>query len=145
MKITSLKCPECNGILHVDKDLQQCYCTYCGAKIVLQDEYHHTKTYIDKARIKEAEVEQIRVEHEYSEKEKRRKVKILILKIKIIASILLGIGGVLFIVLGNTIGGPLADLWFLGFFMILGVLFIWINKISPDKGNKNNKEDDDFD
>ena len=152
MKITSLKCPECNGILNVDKNLQQCYCTYCGAKIVLQDEYHHTKTYIDQARIKEAEVEQIRVEHEYSEKEERRKAKLLILKIKVVATALLIIIGSILVFLGFNLGEKTGDsdsslylLSFIGYFMFLGALLIWINKISPSKNKKNDKDDDDID
>jgi len=38
MKIVTLKCPECEAVLEIDKEKDFCFCQYCGAKIILDDE-----------------------------------------------------------------------------------------------------------
>ena len=60
IKTISLKCPECNANLSVDGDLKQCFCQYCGTKILIDDgSTTHTYRQVDEARLKEAEVQQL--------------------------------------------------------------------------------------
>lgn len=58
MKIISLKCPECGADIDIEEGHRQCFCKYCGTKILI-DDGNSTYTYrkVDEARIKEAEVE----------------------------------------------------------------------------------------
>ena len=53
MKIQSLRCPDCGASLSIDGELKQCFCQYCGAKIILDDgSTTHTYRKVDEARIK---------------------------------------------------------------------------------------------
>lgn len=58
MKMISLKCPECGADIDIEEGHKQCFCKYCGTKILI-DDGNSTYTYrkVDEARIKEAEVE----------------------------------------------------------------------------------------
>ena len=60
-KLISLKCPDCGANLDVEEGRKQCFCQYCGRKIMIDDESVHTyHTYreVDEARIKEAEIKE---------------------------------------------------------------------------------------
>lgn len=37
VKIISLKCPECGADISIEEGHKQCFCQYCGAKIILDD------------------------------------------------------------------------------------------------------------
>ena len=42
MKLHVLKCPECNANIEIDKSRSSCFCSYCGCKIILDDEKQET-------------------------------------------------------------------------------------------------------
>lgn len=67
MKVVSLICPGCGANLSIEDGRKQCFCQYCGMKIMLDDESITYRT-VDEARIKEAEVRM----HEIDLWEKRR-------------------------------------------------------------------------
>lgn len=57
MKLITLNCSNCGAQLELDADRKQAFCTYCGAKLLLDDEsIHITNRIIDEARLKEAEI-----------------------------------------------------------------------------------------
>ena len=56
--LTSLKCPSCGALIHIEPNKESCFCTYCGSQIQISDPNKKTVTYIDAARIKEAEVKE---------------------------------------------------------------------------------------
>lgn len=56
INLIKLQCPNCSANLEVKDDAKQCFCTYCGTKILLSNENEHTYRIIDEARIKEAEL-----------------------------------------------------------------------------------------
>lgn len=59
MKIVSLVCPQCNSNLDIEEGRKECYCQYCGAHIVVDDETKknvHQISYRNEAKIKAAEV-----------------------------------------------------------------------------------------
>ena len=57
MKLIKLTCSNCGAQLELDADRRQAFCTYCGEKLLLDDEsIHITNRIIDEARLKEAEV-----------------------------------------------------------------------------------------
>ena len=72
MKMISLKCPECGSDIDIEEGHKQCFCKYCGTKILI-DDGNSTYTYrkVDEARIKEAEVDKaIRLKELEIEQEK---------------------------------------------------------------------------
>lgn len=58
MKLITLKCPECGATLQLDQDRKECFCTYCGSKILLDEEIQKQDIRIEKRIIDEAAVEQ---------------------------------------------------------------------------------------
>lgn len=58
MKLITLKCPECGATLQLDQDRKECFCTYCGSKILLDEEIQKQDVRIEKRIIDEAAVEQ---------------------------------------------------------------------------------------
>lgn len=47
--LIKLQCPNCSANLEVDKSLEQCFCTYCGTKILIQNSNKASFTYVDQA------------------------------------------------------------------------------------------------
>lgn len=80
MKLISLKCPECKADLNIEEGRKTCYCQYCGAKILIDDNSStHTYRKIDEARIKEAEADKIirlkEIELEIIKEKRKRRSK----------------------------------------------------------------------
>ncbi len=89
MEIVSLKCPECGSKLDFDLSRgKQCFCTYCGNKIVI-DDTDYTYEYVDAAKIKELEYME-RMERLKAE-EKERKLQRIAKGSRLTARILLAI------------------------------------------------------
>lgn len=113
MKVISLKCPECNASLSIEEGRTQCFCQYCGTKILLDDgSTTHTYRKIDEARLKEAEVRLRELEIEQEEKRANRKKS----KLKIAATIFLGIISVL---------SYMARSGFIGLACLLVLFYMW--------------------
>ena len=58
MELIALKCPNCDALVHIEPGNKTCYCTHCGSQIYISDSNDKTITYIDAAKIKEAEVKE---------------------------------------------------------------------------------------
>lgn len=58
MKLITLKCPECGATLQLDQDRKEYFCTYCGSKILLDEEIQKQDIRIEKRIIDEVAVEQ---------------------------------------------------------------------------------------
>ncbi len=88
-----LKCQQCNATLSVEADREMLFCTYCGNKILLNDENKHTIHYVDEADIKRAETERMIQLKELELDEKRRskkKKEIIIWLLVIVGLVILG-------------------------------------------------------
>ena len=120
MKLISLKCPECDANLSIEEGRTQCFCQYCGTKILL-DDGGKTYTYrkIDEARLKEAEIRLKELEIEEEEKRANRKKS----KVKIVATIILGVVTLLFFMSGSE---NLCGIALLGLAVIM---YMWQNLI----------------
>lgn len=71
MKLITMRCTNCGAELEIDPDRQQVFCSYCGTKLLLDDEsVHVTSRIVDEARLKEAEVRLKELEYAH-EKELR--------------------------------------------------------------------------
>lgn len=63
MKLIVMKCPECKSDLEMEEGRKSCFCSYCGCKIIIDDEkqettinknYTYTEHYINEAEVIEA-------------------------------------------------------------------------------------------
>lgn len=59
MKVISVKCPECGATLDVDESRTQVFCSYCGSKVLLQNENEHIIRVVDEAGVKRAETDKM--------------------------------------------------------------------------------------
>ena len=75
MKVESLKCPECGGIINDDSK----FCNYCGARIVITDEntkaINYSKVITDESEVLRAKNQKYELEQKYEIKKKDKKIK----------------------------------------------------------------------
>lgn len=142
VKLVSVKCPECGATLDIEEDRRQAFCTYCGAKVILQNENEHIYRHIDEAEVKQAETERIiRLKKmEFAEKRLSDYRRVRSLKIKV--ALISGILGILAIpigmVAGEATGDPNSGLYMIsasGYFFLFFALVVALTL-------SNNDEDD---
>lgn len=92
--LINLSCPQCNATLSVEEDRDMLFCSYCGHKILLNDENKHTIHYIDDAAIKRAETERMIQLKELEMEEKKRANKKVAVIIWLVITIVLGVIGI---------------------------------------------------
>lgn len=87
MKLIAVKCPQCDATIDIDENRKSCFCSYCGAKIIIDDGSRtYTHVFIDKTREKEIELEKLKLAKEEEnrrlriEAENRRNKQIMICK-----------------------------------------------------------------
>lgn len=124
VKFVSIKCPECGASLDVEEGRQQIFCSYCGSKIMIQNDNEYIYRHIDEAGIKHAETEQMvkLKQMEMLEKKRVSREKVNALKIKI--SIVLGIIALFTLGIGFT--GNAVGLLMVGVFALLIIFYMWI-------------------
>ncbi len=105
IQFISVKCPQCSADLSIESGRQQAFCTYCGTKVIINNENEHIYRNIDEARIKEAETERlIRMrELELEEKENEKGSKTFKVAYGI-ALVFVVVGMILFIADNMTAG-----------------------------------------
>ena len=59
IQFIAVKCPECNADLSIEEGRKFAFCTYCGTKVMINNENEHIYRTIDEAGIKQAETERI--------------------------------------------------------------------------------------
>ena len=74
MEFIGMRCTSCGAELQVDPERKQVFCSYCGTKLMLDDDsVEVTNRIIDEARIKEAEVRLKELEYAH-ERELRKEI-----------------------------------------------------------------------
>ena len=68
MKFIEIECPKCGAALNIDEKRKECFCSYCGNKLIIDDgsrkfTHEHTHIYIDKSREKELEFEKEKIKN----------------------------------------------------------------------------------
>lgn len=141
MKLVSLKCPECKANLSVEPGRKQCYCQYCGTKIIIDNEEQvQTFKTVDEARIREAELDneirlrQLEIEKMKLEQEQKKQMLNRSLKIKI--AIILGVIGMVGILIGyfSKSEGPIG----FGAMCLLAVAYLGFFQIIKEDDKKDN-------
>lgn len=120
----SIKCPECGATLDVEEGRRQLFCSYCGSKIIIQNDNEYIYRHVDEAEMKYAETEKIvRLKQlEMLEKKRASDEKAKALKVKISV----GLGIVALVALGLGFAGA-ESLLMVGLvaLIILGYLWLW--------------------
>ncbi len=84
LSLISVKCPECGASLNIEEGRSQVFCSYCGTKIIINNENEFIYRTIDEAEIKKAETDRIlklreielnEKKHENDEKIKSKRTK----------------------------------------------------------------------
>lgn len=141
MKLVSLKCPECKANLSVEPGRKQCFCQYCGTKIIIDNEEQvQTFKTVDEARIREAELDneirlrQLEIEKMKLEQEQKKQMLNRSLKIKI--AIILGIIGMVAILIGyfSKSEGPIS----FGVMCLCAVAYLGLFQIIKEDDKKDN-------
>ena len=73
IRMISVKCPECGAALEFEEGRQTAFCSYCGAKILLQNENEYIFRTIDEAEIRQAENDREYMLKELAMEEKEEK------------------------------------------------------------------------
>ncbi len=133
MKVISVKCPACGADLDIEEGRKQAFCTYCGAKILLENENERVFRTIDEAGIKHAETERMvmlkKMELLEKQREDIKKSKAARTKICIIMGITGLVMTCLGYMLGSLTGNPDSGFYMIsmvGFFPLAGSAYIWI-------------------
>ena len=124
MKIIEIRCPHCGGELHIGEDRKECFCEYCGSKLLFDDGTVTTVQVVrDEARLKELEIEEIKLKSfENKDKAHKKLFKIwLIVFFVYTVSILLlpkGLEGILLRIVEYYIGFGIIAIMFFGLYVL---------------------------
>ncbi len=81
INVVQIRCPACGADLSVDSTREFSFCSYCGSKVILNNDNEHVYRTIDEAGIKQAETDRIirlrEMELEEKEAAKSRKSKMI--------------------------------------------------------------------
>ena len=136
IKVYSVKCPECSATLPIEEGRKQMFCSYCGAKIIINNENEYIYRHIDEAELTQAETDRLvelkKLEMEEKQREKDDKQR----KNKMILSIILAVVGLICLAIG--FGGGEFGLALPGMVCLLILEFMWLG----DLGKKKNNDDD---
>ncbi|MDO4797045.1 MAG: hypothetical protein Q4A01_03390 [Coriobacteriales bacterium] len=130
VKVVPLTCPNCGGRLEIPTDLKQCFCTYCGTRIAIDDGSVtiHVHNY-DEAELRRIELENER--HEQEEREeasraKKRKVwRIALLAYIAITLLMAAISGAIKSVLPVVYDGVST---LMAIFLIVGAIALFLQR-----------------
>lgn len=142
----NLKCPSCGANLEVEHGRKECFCSYCGAKIILTDDNEKTYTVNinNQAEILKAETERIELERLESEKEISRKAKEKYIASRYkIGAVLLTIGILGFLVnnIFNTENSTILTLPIFPFFLGISLLLSASGLKQHETFNTSSKKD----
>lgn len=102
VKLISTKCPDCGASIDVEAGRKQIFCTYCGAKILLNNENEYIHRIIDEASIKRTEadiaIKKLEMEEWQNKVAEKRKTRLKMAKnlfiVAVISAFLGLIGGI---------------------------------------------------
>ena len=80
INLISLKCPDCGASLEIEEGRRQCFCTYCGAKILIESDNEIVIREINEAEIKRAETDQYKAETDRMKAETDQRINMIKMK-----------------------------------------------------------------
>ncbi|MCQ2425801.1 MAG: hypothetical protein MJ070_06615 [Lachnospiraceae bacterium] len=155
VKFISVKCPECGSALDVEEGKKQIFCSFCGTKVMIQNENEYVYRKIDEAEIKAKEAEMKATEAKYLYKlkqleleEKSRETKKMLLFVLIGICVVLAAVGIIGICIGNdNLEMILMVPLIIVFFVFMGFLVktLGVSAKSNENDDDDEEEDDDKD
>lgn len=132
IRFVSIKCPECGATLDVEEGRQQLFCSYCGSKVIIQNDNEYIYRHIDEAEMKNAETEQmVRLKQlEMIEKKRASNEKVKDFKIRV--SVALGV--VALIAFGIGFAGA-ESLIVVGMVAMLIIGYMWLTNDDEKEEN----------
>ena len=101
-KLLSVKCPDCGQTLSIEENRNQAFCSYCGARILINNDNEFILRQVDEASIQKAETERIVRLRELELNEKNSSLRKILTVIWLILSIaLITIAVILMLSKGN--------------------------------------------
>jgi DNA-directed RNA polymerase subunit RPC12/RpoP len=138
IKFVSIKCPECGASLDIEEGRTQIFCSYCGTKVMVQNDNEYIFRHIDEAGIKQAEYDRAvrlkELELEENQAHRNDRLRNILMKIWIPASIIIVVLGIGIMFFGGEMG-PIYGFDFLAFVggPIVGGGAALIFKVLPEK------------
>ena len=93
VNVIALKCPKCGADLQIEQGRTQCFCSYCGSKILLQNENEYIYRTVDEAKIRETELQAEMYRKEMEARERKCEMSRNFFKKRLIIYVLLGVIG----------------------------------------------------
>ena len=138
IRFVSVKCPECGAALDIEEGRKQIFCSYCGSKVMIENENEHIYRNIDEARIRQAETDrqvQLKkmeiIERKRAAAEKAKKTRLQLTVILVIVTL---------IFLGVGFGTDNLGLSMPGLAGVYILMFMWISS-REDKEDDENSDD----
>lgn len=124
VKLITLKCPECGSFLDIEEGREFIYCSYCGAKVLIDNDNEHIYRHIDEAGIKHEETERVVRLKEMEMAEKKREAAHKAMAFKIKATMVLVLISVVMMVLGQVTSYEMLSI--IAFFPFMVIIYMWI-------------------
>ena len=124
VKIYSVKCPECNASLPIEEGRTQMFCSYCGSKIIVNNENEYIYRHIDEAELTQAETDRLVELKRLDMEEKQREKDEARRKNKVVLSIILGVVGV--VCMGIAYIGDEFGFFMPGLICLTILLYMWV-------------------
>ena len=135
VRFVSVKCPNCNGSLNIEEERTTVFCTYCGSKVLMQNENEYVYREIDEAGMKQAETDRIIRLKQMELEEKKLAAAEKTKQVKILFTVVLAAVGILIMIIGFSPAFADSFLGIVGMFPLLGSVCIWLMS-----GKENEKE-----
>ena len=116
----AVKCPECNADLSIEEGRSMAFCTYCGAKVMINNENEHIYRHIDEAEIKKAETDHIVQMKKLEMADDQRQVSKKHNSLKIVVSLGLLVFGLIAMASGSGYA------MMAGLFAIMAAAYMWL-------------------
>lgn len=131
IKMVKVECPSCGAMLDIEEDRKMAFCTYCGTKVLIDNDNEYTYRHVDEARIYEAETDRYVRMEKVRENRRREEAEYRIKKFKLIGIAALVALGAISLIIGFSF--DLSGLGLGGMLMLEAALIIGIT--SSDKKN----------
>lgn len=125
INVKAVTCPSCGASLDVEEGRQQIFCSYCGTKVMIQNENEVVYRHIDEAELKQAETDRMvqMKKLEMAEKSMAANEKTKSLKIKVSIGLgVLMVASFAFSCIGDmNLGGMMV-----GMFCAMALMMMWL-------------------
>lgn len=125
VKFVSVKCPDCGADLDFEDGRTEGFCSYCGSKIMMENDNEFTYHYVDEAAVRKADTDKV-VKMKMLEEGKN------VTRLKLLLAIGWSIAGGLLIVLGFAFGAlsgnensPLYMMCMIGLLVMMRSVHLW--------------------